>query len=42
MSKPNVYAAIDGEVKVLMERHYKLVESSEVTTEDLAAYRERT
>ncbi len=31
----------DGEVKVLSERHYKLVEPNELTAEDLAAYRRR-
>ena len=36
------FEKIDGEVKVLMERHYKLVEANELTAEDLAAYRQRT
>lgn len=31
----------DGEVRVLSERHYKLVEPNELTAEDLAAYRRR-
>ena len=31
----------EGEVKVLMERHYKLVDASELTAEDLAAYQRR-
>ncbi len=31
----------DGEVKILSERHYKLVETNELTPEDLAAYRRR-
>ena len=29
------------EVKVLAERHYRLVEPGELTAEDLAAYRNR-
>ena len=33
---------IDGDVKLLMERHYRLVEPGELTAEDLAAYRKRT
>lgn len=36
------FERIDGEVKVLSERHYKLVEPNELTAEDLAAYRRRT
>ena len=32
----------EGEVAISMERHYKLVEASELTDEDLAAYRRRT
>ena len=36
------FERIDGEVKILMERHYKLVDADEVTPEDLAAYRQRT
>ena len=36
------FEKIAGEVKVLMERHYKLVEPNELTPEDLAAYRQRT
>ena len=36
------FEKIDGEVKVLAERHYKLVESNDLTAEDLAAYRQRT
>ena len=36
------FEKIDGDVKLLMERHYKLVESGELTAEDLAAYRKRT
>ena len=36
------FEKIEGEVKILMEQHYKLVESNEVTAEDLAAYRRRT
>ena len=36
------FERIDGEVKILTERHYKLVEASEVTAEDLALYRRRT
>ena len=35
------FEKIDGEVKVLMERHYKLVEPKELTPEDLAAYKKR-
>ena len=35
------FEKIDDDVKVLMERHYKLVESNELTAEDLAAYRQR-
>lgn len=36
------FEKIEGEVKVLMERHYKLVDANELTPEDLAAYRKRT
>ena len=36
------FEKIDGEVKILMERHYKLVDADEVKPEDLAAYRQRT
>ena len=36
------FEKIDGEVKILMERHYKLVDPNELTAEDLAAYRRRT
>lgn len=36
------FEKIDGEVKIFTERHYKLVEASEVTAEDLASYRRRT
>lgn len=36
------FEEIDGEVKILTERHYKLVEAGEVTAEDLALYRRRT
>lgn len=36
------FERIDGDVKVLSERHYKLVEPNELTAEDLAAYRRRT
>lgn len=36
------FEKIDGEVKLLMERHYKLVDAKELTAEDLAAYRRRT
>ena len=35
------FEKIDGEVKVLMERHYRLVDSSELTDEDLDLYRQR-
>ena len=28
--------------RILMEHHYKLVEPSELTSDDLAAYRQRT
>ena len=31
----------DSDVKVLMERHYRLVDQSELTDEDLALYRQR-
>ena len=36
------FEKIEGEVKVLVERHYRLVEANELTAEDLAAYRRRT
>ena len=36
------FEKIDGEVKVLAERHYRLVEPNELTAEDLAAYQRRT
>ena len=36
------FEKIDGEVRILTERHYKLVDPSELTAEDLAAYRRRT
>lgn len=36
------FEKIEGEVKVLEERHYKLVEANELTADDLAAYRRRT
>ncbi len=36
------FEKIDREVKILMERHYKLVEPNELTPEDLAAYKKRT
>ena len=36
------FEKIDGEVKILMERHYKLADANEFTPEDLAAYRQRT
>ena len=32
------FEKIDSDVKVLMERHYKLVEPNQLTPEDLAAY----
>ena len=32
----------EGEVAISLERHYKLVEASDLTDEDLAAYRRRT
>lgn len=32
----------EGEVAISLERHYKLVEASELTDEDLVAYRRRT
>ena len=35
------FEKIDGDVKVLMERHYRLVDSGELTDEDLALYRQR-
>ena len=36
-----VFEKIGDDVKVLMEQHYQLVEPSELTSEDLAAYRRR-
>lgn len=36
------FEKVGGEVKILMEGHYKLVEPDELTSEDLAAYRRRT
>lgn len=36
------FEKIDGDVKVLAERHYRLVEPNELTAEDLAAYQRRT
>ncbi len=36
------FQKVDDEVKVLMERHYRLVDADELTPEDLAAYRQRT
>lgn len=36
------FEKVDGEVKVLTERHYRLVQPNELTPEDLAAYRRRT
>ncbi len=38
----NIGDVVYSAVKVLMERHYKLVEPGELTAEDLAAYRRRT
>ncbi len=35
------FEKIDDEVKVHRESHYKLVDPSELTAEDLAAYRRR-
>ena len=36
------FEEIDGEVKILTERHYRLVAANELTAEDLAAYQRRT
>ena len=35
------FERIEGEAKILMERHYKLVDADQLTAEDLAAYRKR-
>lgn len=35
------FEKVEGEMRVLMERHYKLVDPAELTDEDLAAYRRR-
>ena len=35
------FVKVDGDVKISTERHYKLVEPSDLTEADLAAYRTR-
>ena len=32
-------AETDGEIKIVEEKHYRLVESSNITDDDLARYR---
>ena len=35
------FEKIDGDVKIATEMHYKLIDSTELTEEDLARYRQR-